>query len=150
MAAAERLAYSGSPPSGPGIFASLSKITDDSLSDETFNKWYSQVHIPDVIETGVITKAYRYRSKNPNAERPYLAIYTCPDMTVIGGEKMKGIPMTSDLFPDGKSCHDLASFDTRFYSTTQEVLKEKVDQKGCLPVLDVMSNSADKHQTSSP
>jgi hypothetical protein len=132
MTAAERLAYSGTPPSGPGIFASLSKITDDSLSDDVFNKWYNEVHIPDVIETGCITKAYRYRNKNPNAERPYLAIYTCPDMSVIAGEKMKGIPMTSDVLPGRKSCHDVASFDTRFYSTTQEILKERVEHKGIL------------------
>ena len=130
MSAAERLGYSGAPPTGPGIWVSLSKITDDSLSDELFNKWYNEVHVRDVLNTGLITKAYRFKNKNPKADRPYLAIYICPDMSVLGGEKMKSIPMTSDLLPAGKSCHDLASFDTRFYSTTQEILKEEIKQKG--------------------
>jgi hypothetical protein len=128
--AATRLAYSGAPPSGPGIFLSLSKITDKNLSDDVFNRWYNEVHIRDVLNTGCITKAYRFKDKNPNAERPYAALYVCPDMSCIGGEKMKSIPMTSDMLPGGKNCHGLASFDTRFYSTTQVIMKESNVQKG--------------------
>ena len=137
MSAAERLKFSGPPPSGPGIFASLSKITDSSLTDETFNKWYNEVHVRDVLKTGCITKAYRFKHKNPNAERPYLAIYICPDMSVIGGERMKSIPMTSDVL-GGRNCHDLANFDTRFYTTTQEILKENISQKGVHVPIDVI------------
>jgi hypothetical protein len=131
MSAPTRSAYSGAPPSGPGIFLSLSKIIKhEVLSDEVFNKWYNEVHLPDVLATGKITRAYRFRNKNPDAERPYLALYICPDMSCIAGEEVKSIPMHSNLLPQGKSIHELANFDTRFYNTTQEFVKEKLEQQG--------------------
>lgn len=128
MSESQRTAYSGPPPSGSGIFLSLSKITNhELLSDELFNKWYDEVHLRDVLATGKITRAYRFRNKSPDAERPYLALYICPDMSCIAGEEVKNIPMHSDLLPQGKSIHDLANFDTRFYNTTQEFVKEQLN-----------------------
>ncbi|KIW08888.1 uncharacterized protein PV09_00810 [Verruconis gallopava] len=136
MSEPKRSVYSGTPPSGPGIFLSLSKITNNKLlSDDLFNKWYNEVHLVDVLATGAVTRAYRYRNKNPEAERPYLALYICPDMSAIAGEKVKNIPMHSDLLPDGKSIHELVNFDTRFYSTTQEFVKKELNQQDLFPVL---------------
>jgi hypothetical protein len=131
MSGPKRTAYSGPPPSGPGIFLSLSKITNhELLSDDLFNKWYNEVHLPDVCATGAIKKAYRFRNKNPDAERPYVAVYICPDMSIIAGDKVKGIPMHSNILPQGKSIHELANFDTRFYKSMQEFVKDDPGQSG--------------------
>ncbi len=131
MSGPQRTAYSGTPPSGPGIFLSLSNITDhELLSDDLSNKSYNQVHIRDVYATGAIAKAYRFRNKNPDAECPYIVVYICPDMLVIPEDKVKWIPMHSNILPQGKSIHELANFDTRVYKMTQEFVKDDPGQSG--------------------
>ena len=47
-------------------------------TDEEFNRWYDEVHIPDVLAVGPIVSAQRYRvseSQNMKQERRYLTIY---------------------------------------------------------------------------
>lgn len=121
MANQNRTTYDGPKLSGPGIFYSTSRISKpDQLSVEAYNKWYNEVHIRDVLATGGVTTAFRFRNANPKADRPYLAIYHVPDLGVIQTEKFKSVPMTSDLLPNGGPCHDHIDFDTRFYKLEQD------------------------------
>jgi hypothetical protein len=53
-------------------------------------------------------------------------------MSAITGEKVKDIPVHSDILPQGKSIHELANFDTRFYKLTQEFAREELNQQGAL------------------
>ncbi len=48
----------------------------DSAKDAEFNKWYNEVHIPDVVGTGCYYHATRYENINPKpGEAKYLALY---------------------------------------------------------------------------
>ncbi len=58
-----------------GILLVLSNCKD-AASEEEFNRWYEDVHIPDILDTGAFHTAYRYESLDPEATKgKYLAIY---------------------------------------------------------------------------
>jgi hypothetical protein len=120
MAEIVRERYTGPQLSGPGIILSASHITKpDQLSDETFNKWYNEVHIRDVLATGGVPNATRFRHADPKAAIPYLAVYTVPDLAIIHSEKFRSIPMRHPMLPNGGNIHEFANFDTRFYQLIQ-------------------------------
>ena len=129
--APERTTYNGPALSGPGIFCSTSKIIKpEQLSDATYNKWYNEVHIRDVLATGGVSAAFRFKNANPNADRKYMALYLVPDLAVVQSEKFKAIPMTSDLMLNGGSCHEFIDFDTRFYKLEQDYNTKNVKETG--------------------
>ncbi len=48
----------------------------DPSRDAEFNKWYNEVHIPDVVGTGCYYHATRFENINPKpGEAKYLAVY---------------------------------------------------------------------------
>ena len=48
----------------------------ETAGEEEFNRWYEDVHIPDILDTGAFHAAYRYESIDPQAAKAkYLAIY---------------------------------------------------------------------------
>jgi len=58
-----------------GILLVLSNCKDGAKEQE-FNRWYEDVHIPDILDTGAFHTAYRYESLDPEATKAkYLAIY---------------------------------------------------------------------------
>ena len=101
----------------PGILWVNSKITHpDSITPENFNKWYNEVHIPDILATSGFNSAFRYRSIDPKADRPYLAMYPVSDLNWLRSKEFSTIPVTSDYFPGpSHNCFDSVDFDTRFY-----------------------------------
>jgi hypothetical protein len=121
MSEPKRAAYSGPTLTGPGILLSISRVAKpNELSDAAFNKWYNEVHIRDVLATGGVTRAVRFREANPKATSPYMAVYTVPDLSVIHSDAFKNIPMTDESLPGGGNIHSFANFNTRFYSLVQE------------------------------
>ena len=61
------------PSLGMLLVLSNCKDTDD---EKEFNRWYEDVHIPDILDTGAYHTAYRYVSTDPEATKgKYLAIY---------------------------------------------------------------------------
>jgi len=66
--------YAASRPTR-GILAVLTNCKDPAREEE-FNRWYSDVHIPDILDTGAYHTAYRYESLDPKVTRgKYLAVY---------------------------------------------------------------------------
>ena len=62
-----------------GILLVLSNCRDTHDENE-FNRWYEDVHIPDILDTGAFHTAYRYVSADPEATGgKYLAIYETDD-----------------------------------------------------------------------
>ena len=58
-----------------GILMVLSNCKD-TASEEDFNRWYEDVHIADILDTGAFHTAYRYESLDPQATKgKYIAIY---------------------------------------------------------------------------
>ena len=57
-----------------GILLVLSNCTDPSREEE-FNRWYEDVHFPDILNVGQFHTAYRYENVNPVSSAKYLAIY---------------------------------------------------------------------------
>ena len=58
-----------------GILMVLSNCKD-TASEEEFNRWYEDVHIADILDTGAFHTAYRYESIDPQATNAkYMAIY---------------------------------------------------------------------------
>jgi hypothetical protein len=58
-----------------GILLVLSNCKDPAR-EEDFNRWYEEVHIPDILDAGGFHTAYRYESLDPAATKAkYMAIY---------------------------------------------------------------------------
>src|SRR2546422_10451518 len=58
-----------------GILLVLSNCTDLAREAE-FNRWYEDIHVADILETGAFHTAYRYESLDPQAtQATYLALY---------------------------------------------------------------------------
>ncbi|KFY76852.1 hypothetical protein V499_03630 [Pseudogymnoascus sp. VKM F-103] len=101
----------------PGILWVNSKITHpDAITPENFDKWYNDIHVPDILATSGFDSAFRYKNIDPKADRPYLAMYPVSDVDWLGSPEFSSIPNTSDCFPGpSHKCFDYADFDTRFY-----------------------------------
>src|SRR6266852_8360 len=58
-----------------GILLVLSNCTDPAR-EAAFNRWYEDIHVADILETGAFHTAYRYESLDPQATKTkYLALY---------------------------------------------------------------------------
>jgi hypothetical protein len=58
-----------------GILLVLSNCKDAAREAE-FNRWYEDIHVADILETGAFHTAYRYESVDPQATQArYLALY---------------------------------------------------------------------------
>jgi hypothetical protein len=71
-----------SPPGrNPGLIWCNSKVTKpDELGRDSFCRWYSDVHIPDVLRTGVSLLAFRYLAVDPNEEFFHMTLYYVDDV----------------------------------------------------------------------
>lgn len=101
----------------PGLLWVNSKITSPQVSKDSFNKWYNQVHNPDIFASQGIESACRYKSTNPSADHPYLALYHIKDLDFLTSAEFQAIPRTStDYFPGPTHlCFDYAHFTSRIY-----------------------------------
>jgi hypothetical protein len=109
--------YSKASVSGPGLLYVNSKITNPNFSPETFTKWYENVHIPDIFDSGTISNAFRYYSTSSGSiDRPYLALYPMKDVELLQSQAFKSIPVHSDILPSGGPIFNYADFDTRYYT----------------------------------
>jgi hypothetical protein len=116
--------------SGPGIIYTPSKIADPTLSLEQFNNWYENVHFKDLLSTGLVKSVSRFKSINPDAEWPYLAIYVLEDMGALQRTGFKSVSIPHESLPDGGPIIKFVDFDTRFYQLVQKVEIGKEDQEG--------------------
>ena len=71
----------------PGLLFVSSKVIKDS--DELYNRFYNEEHLPDVLATGDTKLALRYKNTNPESKMPYLAIYPLDDAGYFQTDKLK-------------------------------------------------------------
>ncbi|KAK4651980.1 hypothetical protein QC762_0098290 [Podospora pseudocomata] len=109
--------------SKPGNIAVRSRPSSPLLTPIIFQKWYEDIHIPDVLGTGHVKSATRYRTSDPRS-MPFLAIYQLPDMNWLheDGCLFWKIPLRSKVLPgDNTSIFDVAEFKTEFFETIDTV-----------------------------
>jgi hypothetical protein len=105
------------PAPGPGLLLVNSKISHpEILNEETFIKWYSTEHIPEILNTSGVNSSLRFQNKDPKAERPYLVLYPMGDIGFTQSDEFKKIGIYSDLLPGGAPVNDLVDMDVRVYS----------------------------------
>jgi hypothetical protein len=106
--------------SGPGILYVEARISrPDILDEETYTKWYHEDHIAEIVETSGINSARRFKNIDPNAHRPYLAMYPMKDLAFTQGEEFKKIRVKSDILPGSGICYDMADNDVRYDNLIQ-------------------------------
>ena len=95
-----------------GILLVLSNCTDPSREEE-FNRWYEDIHFPDILNVGQFHTAYRYENVNPESSAKYLAIYETDNAGPADARKphtklMEGCGRLLALNPGGEfsSPHD--------------------------------------------
>jgi hypothetical protein len=113
-----------SPLSGPGLIFVPSRITKSDISDATYNQWYSDIHIPDVIKSGAVSHAARWGRADESNPDPYLALYRVKDLELVNTDKFKAIPMTHELL-GGQHIKEIADLDSRIYKLVEVVEKDK-------------------------
>ncbi|KAF2112091.1 hypothetical protein BDV96DRAFT_649452 [Lophiotrema nucula] len=122
MSNPNRTAYTGPPLKGPGIMW-VNSVPKPPLSDEAFNRWYEEVHIPDIIRAksgndGCIA-AWRFKCQDPARRRPYLALYSVPDISFVQSPEFGRISQYHHSLPEGGPSQKFVDFDTRFYQRVQ-------------------------------
>lgn len=114
----------------PGLLLVRAKAKNPDLTDEALNKWYSTVHIQDVVNSGAADLAIRYKNLDPKAEYPYLCLYRVPDLGFVqDAEKMAKIPKTSDLLPGSHDYREELTLERRVYGLLQK-FEGQDEQKG--------------------
>ena len=102
---------------GPGLLLVNSKITHSNILDEeTFIKWYSEDHIPEILDTSGVNSALRFKNADPKAERPYMVLYPMDNIGHTQSEEFKKINVYSDLLPAGGPIYNFVDMDVRVYS----------------------------------
>ena len=93
-----------------GLMLVTAHITNPALSPAVFNKWYSDVHVKDMLDNKFASIALRYANHTPgvptvagavDASTQYLALYNVPDINFVSVPgNMDKLPLTSPLLPD--------------------------------------------------
>lgn len=124
------------PGPRPGLIWCNSKVTKpNELERDSFCRWYSDVHIPDVLETGSVREAVRYLSVDPNEEFFHMTLYYVDDveglydrvkcMTAfysinrVVADSNQAVPHHHKDIPGSHDMFDYGFFDTRFYKSVQ-------------------------------
>lgn len=106
--------------SGAGcLYVESSIARTDVLDEETYLKWYDEEHIPEILATGGIKSARRFKNVDPEADKPYLALYPMTDIGFMSTDKFKNISVKSGKLPDTGLVYDLADFDIRYDNLIQ-------------------------------
>ncbi|EMC91276.1 hypothetical protein BAUCODRAFT_320634 [Baudoinia panamericana UAMH 10762] len=108
--------------SNPGLMFVTSRVTDSSkTSDEKYNRFYNDEHLPDVLNYGISKVAIRYKNVNAESKIPYLACYPLDDanfLTSPGLEKLVQDTRSSKTF-DNQDVYDYVEFGLRPYEKIQ-------------------------------
>lgn len=96
----------------PGLTFVASNILDPAkTSDEIYNKFYNDEHLPDVLASGVTKLALRYKNASSEAKTPYIALYPVEDINAASeaGETLIRDSRKSTTF-DGNDVYDYIRF----------------------------------------
>ncbi|PGH20379.1 hypothetical protein AJ80_03647 [Polytolypa hystricis UAMH7299] len=92
-------------------------IKPDQLSEEDFNDWYCDEHIPDVVATSGVDSAARYKRVDgaiTSSLHKFLTVYEMPDINFKGSDEFQSLEGQS-LGPSTDRIFLKTEFDTRFF-----------------------------------
>ena len=90
-----------------------------------YERRYLEDRIPNVLETCGIKRALLYINTDPEADRPYLALYPMQDVRFLQSEELiQGIRVTSPRLPNGEDgkeglCYDFMDVDVAYFQHVQ-------------------------------
>ena len=114
----------------PGLLYVLSNPNHPKLSEDTYNKWYSDFHIRNVVNSGLADLAIRYKNVTVDSAFHYLCVYRLPDIAKLQDEGlMESIPKTHELLPDGKAWDEVQKTDSKLVELMQK-FEGKVPKDG--------------------
>jgi hypothetical protein len=111
----------------------VNSVPRPPLTEDAFNKWYEEVHIPDIINAkpgleGCVA-AWRYKCQDDSRARPYLALYSIPNMAFVQSPQFGRVSQYHELLPEGGPSQKFVDFDTRFYKRVQVLQKPGQDRR---------------------
>ncbi|KAL1968884.1 hypothetical protein VTN77DRAFT_1245 [Rasamsonia byssochlamydoides] len=104
-------------PTTPGLLHVQCSIADPALSDDTYNRWYNQVHIPEVLSLPDTPEiVLRYKNRDPTHQWQYLNLYTLDDISWTGYPLLqREVSSHHPLLPENKPFWKLPALDGRDY-----------------------------------
>ena len=87
----------------------------DPAKEEEFNRWYNEIHIPDILSAGGFSTATRWVNSNPKpGEHKFLAIYESDKES----QKVEALlsQITGKLQEQGRIHPNLADVKSMFFS----------------------------------
>ena len=95
----------------PGLMMVTAKISNPILTPTVFNKWYSDIHVRDMVNNHFATLALRYTNYSLGETAPisgtisqsshYLALYNVPDVHFLDVPgAMSHLPLNHEMLPD--------------------------------------------------
>lgn len=100
------------------------------VGDDTWEKWYLEEHIPDLVNGGVATRAALYKSTHdlgglqtateiPANEKRFLALYQTEHAVPLETKEYKSLRTTSEMLP-GRDIMPCAEWDVRNYDLIED------------------------------
>ena len=73
-------------------------------SEEEFNRWYNEVHLPEVLACPGFISATRYECTQ--GQPRYIAMYALEDESALSTLEMKAVRGWGDQFPNVRNFHE--------------------------------------------
>lgn len=113
----------------PGVLYVATSLThSDAPSEEKFNHWYNEIHIPDLLKVKGLKTAIRYKNNDPNVIPQFLTLYPLEDLALLATKEFQEVPITHDKTWGKKSKEEvaeIAGLTPRVYATIQKYEPEK-------------------------
>ncbi|CAI6338231.1 unnamed protein product [Periconia digitata] len=118
--------------SGPGIMQSFVTLKEGSkITQETLDRWFEEVYVPELIKTGIVTAASIWKAANPAYEKQNMILYEAPDLAPIKQGKLREdhVSRKSDMFPTDGPVDDFVDVESRILAREEyyEIEKQPKD-----------------------
>ncbi|KAF2184359.1 hypothetical protein K469DRAFT_580245, partial [Zopfia rhizophila CBS 207.26] len=122
--------------SGPGIIVNLVRIPETSkITRGTLEKWFDDVYVPDLVATGVVTSAWRFKAANPDDAKQSMAIYKVLDLAPVQTGKLQTVKKTSETFPTDSHVDEFVESDSRMFSLVQLFQRERQPEDSATTII---------------
>ena len=106
----------------PGLMFVGSRVLDTKkTSDEKYNRFYNEEHLPDVLNYGMCKVAMRYKNVNTSSPMPYIALYPLDDASILESPKLGSLVEDTTMSKtfDNSDIYEHIHFDLRTYEKIQ-------------------------------